>query len=375
MVREYRDETVLEASLDRFRYCLQNGHLCISFSGGKDSTLCVELAIMAAQSLGHTDPIDVVYRDEECVSPETTAFALRMAARPEVRFHWCIAHQPIINIFDRNCPYVWTYDPLLDPEQWMQPMPDIAVEIPDMNIERLITHERLGIPKDKILFSVVGIRTSESLRRKFAINSAKGYLTKNIGNIVKARCVYDWEDDDVWKFTKDFQIDYNRDYDVMWRLGIPKKSLRIAPLAMSTAGLGQLQAMAKAYPRWFDKLAVRCKGVRAVVNFGKRACEPLRRQGETWEDCFKRTCITEAPAWIRARAEVLMEKWIAAQAKLTTDPLPQKGGHNFKAMSWEKLAKIMYNGDPFCMKTGELHYVEPHEFRPGGGSWGGKPTW
>lgn len=135
MVREYRDETVLEASLDRFRYCFQNGHVCISFSGGKDSTLCVELAIIAAQSLGITAPVDVVYRDEECVSPETTAFALRMAARPEVRFHWCIAHQPIINIFDRNCPYIWTYDPLLNQSEWMQPMPDIAVEIPDMNIE------------------------------------------------------------------------------------------------------------------------------------------------------------------------------------------------------------------------------------------------
>ena len=179
----------------------------------------------------------------------------------------------------------------------------------------------------------------------------------------------------MWKFTKDFQIDYNHDYDVMWRLGIPKKSLRIAPLTMSTAGLGQLQAMGKAYPRWFDKLAVRCKGVRAVVNFGRRACEPLRRAGETWEDCFKRTCITEAPAWIRTRSETIMEKWLASHAKLTPDPLPQKGGHNFKGMSWERMAKFLYNGDPFSMKVGELPYVEPSEFRPGGGSWGGKPTW
>lgn len=126
MVKDYRPESVLEASLDRFRHILQRGRVCISFSGGKDSTVCVELAIMAAQSLGLTDVIDVVYRDEECVSPETTAFALRMAARPEIRFHWCIANQPIINIFDRACPYIWTYDPLLEPDQWMQKPPDIA---------------------------------------------------------------------------------------------------------------------------------------------------------------------------------------------------------------------------------------------------------
>jgi predicted phosphoadenosine phosphosulfate sulfurtransferase len=374
MVKEYQQETVLEASLDRFIYLFQNGHVCVSFSGGKDSTVCIELAVMAAQSLG-IPQVDVVYRDEEVVSPETTAFAMRMAARPEIRFHWCVANQPIINIFDRNVPYVWTYDPLLEPEQWMQLPPDIAQIIPDMNIERLITKERLGVPEDETLFVVVGIRTSESLRRKFAINSSKGYLTKKINGISKARPIYDWEDDDIWKFLKDYQCDYNRDYDVMWRLGIPKRSLRIAPLTMNTAGIGQLQAMAKAYPKWFDKLCVRCKGVRAASNFGKAACEPIRRAGETWEDCFNRTCITEAPEWIRKRAQVLMQKWTASQAKITTDPLPQKGGHNFKGMSWEKLTKIMYNGDPFCMKTGELTYVEPHEFRPGGGSWHGKPTW
>ena len=172
MVREYQPETVLEASLDRFRYLFQNGRVCVSFSGGKDSTVCIELAVMAAQSLG-IPQVDVVYRDEEVVSPETTAFALRMAARPEIRFHWCVANQPIINIFDRNVPYVWTYDPLLEPEQWMQLPPDIAQIIPDMNIERLITKERLGVPEDETLFVVVGIRTSESLRRKFAINASK----------------------------------------------------------------------------------------------------------------------------------------------------------------------------------------------------------
>lgn len=81
MVREYQQETVLEAAMDRFRYLFQNGRVCVSFSGGKDSTVCIELAVMAAQSLG-IPYVDVVYRDEEVVSPETTAFALRMAARP-----------------------------------------------------------------------------------------------------------------------------------------------------------------------------------------------------------------------------------------------------------------------------------------------------
>lgn len=375
MVKEYHPESVLEASLERFQYCLKNGRVCISFSGGKDSTVAVELAIMAAQMIGYEKPIDVVYRDEECVSPETTAFALRMASRPEIKFHWCIANQPIINIFDRSCPYIWTYDPLLEPEQWMQPPPDIAQFIPDMNIERLVTRERLDIPEGEKLFLVVGIRASESLRRKFAINTTKGYLTNEKAGITKARCIYDWEDDDIWKFIHDFQIDYNRDYDVMWRLGIPKRSLRIAPLTMNTAGLGQLSAMAKAYPKWFDKLCVRCKGVRAVVNFGKRACEPLRRQGETWEDCFNRTCVNDAPEWIKKRALMLLEKQQAVLATKTNEAMPQKGGHTFNKISWENICKIAYNGDPFCLKVNNLPYVEPAEFRPGGGSWGGKPTW
>ena len=372
MLRAYQQESVLEAALDRFSYMFKTGHVCISFSGGKDSTVCVELAVMAAQMLGITDPFDVVYRDEECVSPETTAFAQRMSQRSDIRFHWCIANQPIVNIFDRKCPYVWTYDPLLEPDQWMQPHPPGSKIIPDMNIESLIGHERLGIPKDKILYMVVGIRTSESLRRKFALYSSGGYLTKKKKNVIKSRPIYDWEDDDVWKFKHDFQVDYNHDYDVMYRLGITKKNLRIAPLTMSTAGLPQLVAMSKAYPKWFDKLTTRCKGVRAVTHYGKRACEPIRGQGETWEDCFKRTCINDAPQWISDRATKLMEKWISSHHKLTPDPFPQKGGSNSKGMSWENLAKVIYNGDPFAMKCSELSYVQPEEFRPGGGNWGWK---
>jgi hypothetical protein len=39
------------------------------------------------------------------------------------------------------------------------------------------------------------------------------------------------------------------------------------------------------------------------------------------------------------------------------------------------LARYMYNGDPFAMKTHKcLKPIEPEYFRKGAGYWGGKPS-
>jgi hypothetical protein len=44
--------------------------------------------------------------------------------------------------------------------------------------------------------------------------------------------------------------------------------------------------------------------------------------------------------------------------------------------SWRNMTRAMYGGDPFAIKAHNLHKpVEPEEFRPGAGVWGGAPSW
>jgi len=375
---------VFDAAMTRMRELYARGdRVVVSFSAGKDSGVCVELCVMAAREEGRL-PIDVVMRDEEIMFPGTFEYAERVAARPEINFHWVIANQPILNAFNRADPYFWTFDPELSPDEWVRRPPDIAKQIAEKNIEALVTPEKFPIKDGQRLFDVVGLRTQESVRRKLGLHSSGGYLTgENRWGIRKCRPIYDWTDGDVWLAHQRFGWDYNHAYDVMNRMGVPRNNLRIAPPTLNVAGLNTLKVAAAAWPRWFERVCARLDGIRSAAQFGRRACSPIRRSGESWEDCYRRTCIEEAPDWIAERAKHAADYYSKRHPVHSTEPFPQvkacpncPGGRS--VASWRALASAMWSGDPFCMKVTAigLPYIEPEFFRPGAGTWGGgKPSW
>lgn len=380
MPKRYLETDVFQAALDRLITLYEGGHrLIVSFSAGKDSGVCLELAILAARLTGRL-PVEVIMRDEEILFPGSFEYSERIAARPEVEFHWVVPHHPVINYFNRAMPYFWTFDTQLSPDEWVRKPPSMAYEIPEINIQSLITTDRFPPAPGKHLYGIVGMRASESPKRSMGIQSSKGYITKfNDVGCANVRPIYDWMDSDVWKAVLENKWDYNHAYDVMHRMGLPRTKLRIAPPTMSLLGTDTLKFAAAAWPQWFDKVCKRLPGVRTAAMFGQRACKPIRRQGETWEDCYRRTCIEEAPAWIATRAKVVMDQEVTRHSRHSTTPYPQiepcpkcmpQGG------CWRSIANFMYMGDPFSIKQGYCPYVDPEFFRPGSGTWGrGKPAW
>ncbi len=379
MPNAYIGKNVFDAALDRLTELYEEGHrVVVSFSGGKDSGVCLELAIVAASIAGRL-PVTVVMRDEEIMLPGTFEYAERVAAREEVDFHWMIARQPVINVFNRKSPYFWTFDPLLSPDEWVRPWPTLGYEIPEKHIQGMVTKERFPPDEGKDLITVMGLRTSESMGRRMGLYSSGGYLTKgNEYGVRYARPIYDWQDGDVWLAHKTYSWDYNEAYDYMNRLGVSRRDLRIAPPTLTPGSVRFLEVAAKAHPRWFDRVSKRLPGVRTAGLYGKISVEPFRKWQETWEQCYDRTCIREAPEWIAERAVEFRNAALTRHFKHTTDRIPEVricsdcGGFGG---SWKRMAKIMFNGDPFCSKQTVLKVVEPEFFREGAGVWGGKPTW
>ena len=111
MPRRMLGKTVLDEAVDRMAVLYEEGHrIVVSFSTGKDSTVALEVCIMAAAQTGRL-PVEVVMRDEEIMFPGTYEFAERTAARPDVDMTWLVASQPMINVFNRQSPYFWVFDP------------------------------------------------------------------------------------------------------------------------------------------------------------------------------------------------------------------------------------------------------------------------
>ena len=318
-------------------------------------------------------------RDEEIMPPGTFEYAERVRLLPDVSFHWLVAHQPIINIFNREVPYWWVFDKTVDPEKWVRRPPAWAEYIAEPDITRMTIPERFPPAPGKTLFATIGLRAQESNTRKMSVYITGGYLTgANQYGTRNARPIYDWTDGDVWRAVRDNKWDYNHAYDTMARLGIPRRHLRIGPPTINGASIQQLPYLRKAWPKWFEKVCERLPGVRSVTLFGKRAISPERRLGENWEQTFKRECIERAPAWISDRAKQSMETRLRRHSYHSTDPFPQNQGCQKcqTIRSWKGLTEVLYTGDPFVMKAKDLKVVEPEFFRAGAGTWGGgKPTW
>ncbi len=378
MPRVYRAEDVFTAAVSRMEELYAAGHrVVVSVSGGKDSTCVFEVCRIAAENTGRL-PLDVVMRDEEVMFPGTFDYCERMAARPDVRFRWLIANQPVVNAFNRRQPYFWTFDPALEPEAWVRSPPPYAERIPEKVIQGMAHRGRFPADEGRYLVSALGTRAAESPGRRMGIFSSKGFLTdENDWGTRYARPIYDWTDGDVWRAIRDNKWDYNRAYDVMHRLGVPRNRLRIAPPTLTAAAVDHLRMASRAWPSWFDRVIDRLPGVRAAAMFGRRCVEPIRRSGETWEECFWRTCATDAPEWVAARAKATIEHRLGRHRYHTEAPLPQVQDcpRCVPLGSWRKVANAIYMGDPFALKVRSLPYVEPEFFREGAGKWGkGKPT-
>lgn len=370
---------VFEAAVDRMVEVYAQGHrVVVSFSGGKDSGACLEVCKIAAAETNRL-PVEVVIRDEEVMFPGTYEYVERVAEDPDVELTWLVAHQPIINVYDRANPYWWVFDPQLPPEKWMRPFPERAVVIDDLTIDSMTTVERFPPPEGKDLYSVVGLRVSESRGRMYGIFSAGGHVLRPHKGVIGIRPIYDWTDDDIWLAHNKFKWDYNSAYDVLHRMGLNKKSLRIAPPSMNSDGAPLLAYAASAWPKWFAKANERLPGLRLGAQFGKKALEPRHRAGETWEQTYERECLgPKVPEWVKERATMARDMMVRRHARHSTAPFPEVSPC-YQCLgnlgSWKSMAKAFYNGDPFSVKcSGMLPYVEPERFREGAGLWNGKPS-
>jgi predicted phosphoadenosine phosphosulfate sulfurtransferase len=375
--RRLTGANVYDAAIGRLVEMYDRGHtVVVSVSGGKDSGVCLELAIVAATMTGRL-PVLAVSRDEEIIYPGTPEYLDRVAARPDVKLDRYLVPRPIVNVFNRAAPYYWPFDDQVDPDLWVRPPPADAIRLAVTDHPRLTTPERYPADPGRETIVVLGLRVAESRARMYGLFSSGGYLMKPDENGVRAaRVIYDWSDGDVWLGYKRFGWDHNRAYSDLARMGVPRGKLRVAPPAMNAAGAALLPIAARTWPGWFARVARRLPGIKQGAMYGRRAVTPQPRPGETWESCFKRVCTgPDVPEWIRTRAQAWADKMNSHHRHHSAGvPFPDvQPCHTCDGNqgSWRTLTLAMWNGDPTSVFSRGLPEIPPEFFRPGAGTWPG----
>lgn len=286
-MKVYTDKNVFDASLERIEFAFDNfDNLCVSCSGGKDSTLMIQLVNMIAKK--KNKKFDVLFIDMEAQYLMTIEHIKTLKNKLEcIRdFYWVclpLSLRNAVSVFEPR----WICWEKSKKDKWVREMPEFAINEDNnifpffryaMEFEEFVPEFEKWYQETKggMCGSFVGIRCDESLNRFRTIVSQKKdrlkdkpWTTRNkpLNNSYSIYPIYDYRTEDVWIATFNNNFEYNYVYELMYKNGLGIHQQRLCQPFGDDQKNGLDQYRAIEAENW-DKLLKRVAG----VNFGNIYC-------------------------------------------------------------------------------------------------------
>ena len=312
MTRQYIGQNVYDALQDRLRYIFEEfDNIFLSFSGGKDSGLLLELTLAFQQKYYPHKKIGVFHQDFEAQYTVTTEYVERTFARiqDKVEPYWVCLPMATRTALSSYQMFWYPWDETKK-EAWCRPMPQHSFVI-NLKENPITTYHYRMHQEDlakqfgrwyrmahgnKKTVCLLGIRAEESLHRYSGfVNKKYGYkgecwITQQFKDVWAASPMYDWSHSDIWHAYAKFGYDYNRLYDLYHMAGLKPEQMRVAS-PFNDYAKDSLHLYRAIDPEMWTKLVGRVNGANFGAIYGKTKALAYRNlmlpEGHTWESYTK----------------------------------------------------------------------------------------
>ncbi|MBQ4560680.1 MAG: DUF3440 domain-containing protein [Tyzzerella sp.] len=312
MIREYTKENVYEALQRRLKYIFEEfDNIFVSFSGGKDSGLLLELTLDFQQKYYPNKKIGVYHQDFEAQYDETTKYVERTFERikDKAECYWVCLPMATRTAVSSYEMYWYPWDDTKE-DIWVRPMPEHPYVI-NLNNNPITTYHYRMHQEDlakqfgrwyrishgnKKTVCLLGIRADESVQRYSGIFRKKyGYqgtcwISTQFKNVWAASPLYDWSKSDVWHANYLFNYDYNKLYDLYYKAGLTLDQMRVAS-PFGDSAKDSLNVYRVLEPETWAKLVGRVRGANFGAIYGRSKALAYKKlvlpEGHTWQSYTK----------------------------------------------------------------------------------------
>lgn len=291
----YNKQNVYDAAIDRIRYIFDEfPNVVIGFSGGKDSTVTLNLALQVAEENNRL-PLPVIWIDQEAEWQGTVDYVKSVMYDKRIKPYWFQMPMVITNNASSYERYSNCWD-LKDQEKWIHEHDPISIKENIYGTDRF--HELFEAIL-KVEFSgiktcyLAGVRTEESPKRFVALTQNLTYKWITWGKRLYDKFehytfypIYDWSYTDVWKYIQENNIQYNRVYDGMYQHGVKINEMRISNLHHETA-IQVLMLVQEIEPETWNKVVRRIDGASSIKHIKKNSFQcpkQLPPMFKDWEE-------------------------------------------------------------------------------------------
>lgn len=323
MKRQYVEQNVFDALQDRLRLIFEDfENIFVSFSGGKDSGLLLNLVLDFQRKYYPERKIGLFHQDFEAQYTVTTEYIEKTFQRleNEVEPYWICLPMATRTALSNYEMFWYPWDEKMK-EAWVRPMPKHDYVI---NLENNpITTYRYRMHQEDLAkqFSrwyrkshgggkticLLGMRAQESMQRYSGfINKKNGYknecwINQQFKDVWCASPIYDWTLDDVWHANYVFDYEYNHLYDLYYMAGLSVSQMRVAS-PFNDYSKDSLNLYRVIDPEIWTKLVGRVQGANFASIYGRTKAMGYRNvqlpKGHTWRS-YTRFLLDTLPMRIR----------------------------------------------------------------------------